>query len=57
MIYIVRVSGGMIFGFLCARFVRRFEPVLGMFTDVVGITVALGTTSLWIYLCNLVSPS
>jgi hypothetical protein len=43
-------GGGAVFGFLAAKLCNRFALELGIWRDVVGISVALGSTGLWMWL-------
>jgi hypothetical protein len=43
-------GGGLVFGFLAAKLCNRFALELGIWRDVVGISVALGSTGLWMWL-------
>lgn len=52
--FFVRVLGGMCFGFTCSRLINPYRERLGGWQDVVGLSIALGATSLWMWLCTLI---
>ena len=49
-IWLVHFCGGVITGLLAAHLIHPIRHRLGYFADVVGVSIAVGVTALWMWI-------